>query len=137
MGKAYSKDLVVLLNGVDLSRFCDTSEHHKKPDVVDVTTYGNDSHRKEGTLLDGTGSIGGIFDNTTAPASGAGPRAVINPLVGTTVQYIRRPEGTGVGKSQDKVNVVVGEYVETAPVADIVRWTLALEYDGDIDSTPQ
>lgn len=127
------KRMVVLLNGVDISVYCNSNEHHKKPDIVDNTTYGKDAHVKEGTLLDGSGSIGGVYDSSAV----AGPRAVINPLVGETVPYIRRPEGTGAGKPQDLVNVVVGEYVETAPVADMVRWTCALEYSDSINSTPQ
>jgi hypothetical protein len=128
-----AKNTVVLLNATDISQYCDSSEHHKKPDIIDKTTYGKNSHVKEGTLLDGNGSIGGIYDTSAS----AGPRAIINPLVGTTVTYIRRPEGTGSGLPQDSVSVVVGEYVETSPVAEIVRWTLALEYSDDIDSTPQ
>lgn len=133
MTTAKAKNTVILLNGVDVSVYCDNSEHHKKPDFEDVTTYGKDAHVKEGTLLDGNGSIGGLYDSSAV----AGPRAIINPLVGQTVPYIRRPEGTGAGKPQDLVNVVVGEYVETAPVAGMVRWTLALEYSDSINSTPQ
>jgi hypothetical protein len=130
---AKGKSMVVLLGGADLSQFCDTNEHHVKPDIIDKTTFGKNSHVKEGTLLDGSGSIGGIYDTSQS----IGPRAVIQPLMGTTVTYIRRPEGTGTGLPQDSVAVVVGEYVETAPVAEIVRWTLALEYTDDINSAVQ
>lgn len=133
MSRSHSKNTYISLNGVNLSTYCDSSEHHKKPDIHDVTTYGKNSHVKDGGLLDGTGSIGGIYDSTAS----TGPRAVINPLVGTTVTYIRRVEGTGSGKPQDSVSAVVGEYVETSPVADMVRWTLALEYSDDITSTTQ
>lgn len=133
MSTAKGKLMVVLLGGTDISTFCDSNEHHKKPDIEDTTTYGQDAHTKEGTLLDGNGSIGGLYDTSAV----AGPRALINPLVGQTVAYVRRPEGTGTGKAQDLVNVVVGEYVETAPVGGMVRWTLALEYSGTINSTPQ
>lgn len=133
MGTAKGKSMVVLLNGVDISIYCDSNEHHKKPDIDDITTYGKAAHVKEGNLLDGNGAIGGLYDSSVL----AGPRAIINPLVGQTVPYIRRPEGTGAGKPQDSVNVVVGEYVETAPVADHIRWTLALEYSDVINSTPQ
>lgn len=133
MATSAGKKLVILLGGVNLSQYCDSNEHHKKPDIVDKTTYGKDAHVKEGTLLDGNGSIGGTYDTSIVD----GPRSVINPLIGTTVVYTRRVEGTGAGKPQDVVNVVVGEYVETAPVADIVRWTLALEYSDTINSTPQ
>lgn len=133
MAPVHGKNTVIILNGSDLSVFCDSSEHHKKPDVHDLTTYGKDAHVKQGGLLDGNGSIGGIYDSST----GTGPRAVINPLVGQNVTYTRRVEGTGAGRPQDTVNVVVGEYVETDPVADYVRWTLALDYSDTINSTPQ
>jgi hypothetical protein len=133
MATAKAKNLYVSLGGADLSQYCDSNEHHVKPDIVDKTTYGKNSHVKEGTLLDGSGSIGGIYDSSLV----SGPAAVINPLIGTTVTYVRRPEGTGSGKPQHSVSVVVGEYVETAPVAEIIRWTLALEYSDDIDYTPQ
>lgn len=133
MPTAKGKNAVVLLGGADLSIYCDTHEHHVKPDIVDKTTYGKNSHVKEGTLLDGNGSLGGIYDTSLV----TGPAAVINPLIGTTVTYIRRPEGTGSGKPQQSVQVVVGEYVETVPVAEIIRWTLALEYSDDVDYTPQ
>jgi hypothetical protein len=127
------KTLVTLINGVDISQFCDSNEHHVKPDVIDKTTYGQDAHVKEGVLLDGNGSIGGIYDTSKS----VGPRAVLQALVGQTVPYIRRPEGTGSGLAQDSVQVVVGEYVETQPIADIARWTCALEYSGSVDDTVQ
>lgn len=133
MSSAKSKNVVVLLNGIDISQFCDSSETHEKPDIVDRTGYGKKSHVKEGTLLDGSGSIGGWYDTSKS----IGPRAVIKPIIGLTVPYIWRPEGTGSGLAQDSVQVVVGEYVQTAPIADIVRWTLALEYSDDVDSTVQ
>jgi hypothetical protein len=130
---AKSKNVVVLIAGTDISQYCDSSEHHVKPDIIDKTTYGKDAHVKEGTLLDGNGSLGGIYDTSVV----AGPRAILEALCGQTVAYIRRVEGTGAGKPQNSVSVVVGEYVETAPVADIVRWTCALEYSDSVTNTPQ
>lgn len=133
MATAKAKSTFVSIAAIDISAYCDSNEHHVKPDIVDKTTYGQDAHVKEGTLLDGNGSIGGIYDTSLV----SGPRAVLQSLVGQTVAYVRRPEGTGSGKPQDAVNVVVGEYVETSPVGEIVRWTCALEYSGSVDSTPQ
>lgn len=133
MSTAKSKNLVVLINGTDISQYCDSNEHHVKPDIIDKTTYGKDAHVKEGTLLDGNGALGGIYDTSVV----AGPRAILEALVGQTVTYIRRVEGTGAGKPQNLVSVVVGEYVETAPVADIVRWTCALEYSDSVNNTAQ
>lgn len=132
MSTVKGKRMVVLINGSDISQYCDSNEHHKKADIQNITGYGKNAHVKEGTLLDGNGNIGGTYDSAAS-----GPRAILNPLVGQTVAYIRRPEGTGSGLPQDAVDVVVGEYYETAPVADMVRWTCALEYSDEIDSTPQ
>lgn len=133
MSTVKGKRMVVLINGTDISTYCDANEHRKKSDIQDITTYGKDAHVKEGVLLDGNGNIGGLYDSSAV----SGPRAILNALVGQTVPYVRRPEGTGSGLPQDAVDVVVGEYYETAPVADMVRWTCALEYSDDIDSTPQ
>lgn len=133
MGSAKAKNAVIIINGSDLSPFLDTSEHHRKPDIIEKTTYGKDAKVKEGTLLDGNGSLGGIYDTSVS----AGPRAILEPLCGQTVVMIRRVEGTGAGKPQMTVNVVIGEYVETLPVGDIVRWTQALEYSDSIVDTIQ
>lgn len=133
MATAKSKNAALLINGTDISQYCDSGELHVKSDVIDKTTYGKDAHVKEGTLLDSSASIGGIYDTSVV----AGPRAILKALVGQTVTYIWRPEGTGTGKPQDLVSVVIGEYVETAPVADIVRWTCAIEGSDSINSTPQ
>lgn len=133
MATAKSKNVVVLINGTDISQYCDSGEPHVKSDIIDKTTFGKDAHVKEGTLLDSNASLGGVYDTSLV----SGPRAILKPLVGQTVPFIWRPEGTGAGKPQDVVNVVVGEYVETAPVADIVRWTCSLDGSDSINSTPQ
>jgi hypothetical protein len=120
------KDAVFTLNAADISDFIDTVTFTDSADSLDVTTFGNDSHRKRGGLNDGTLAIGGVYDTTVS-----GPRDVVKPLKGTVVAFQWRPEGTGAGKPQTTGNVLVQEYVESSPVADIVRWTASLERDGD------
>lgn len=133
MAFVHGKNTFISLDGDNLSAFTNTSTLTRTADTHDVTTYGKNSRVRTGGLLDGTASMGGIYDNT----AGTGPRAVIEPLVGTTVELIRQPEGTGSGKPQDKVDVVVKSYVETNPVADMVTWTCELELSDDVDSTAQ
>lgn len=133
MAFVHGKDTFISLDGDNLSAFCNTSTLTRQADSHDVTTYGQDSHVFVGGLGNGTASIGGFYDNTAS----TGPRAVIEPLVGTVVVLIRQPEGTGSGLPQDEVNVLVTNYVETSPVADIVTWTAALQLSGDIDTTAQ
>lgn len=120
------------LGGDNLSTYTTTSQLERTSDSHDVTTYGKDAHVKQGGLLDGTSTASGIYDNTAM----TGPRAVIEPLIGTVVELIRQPEGPGAGKPQDKVDVLVVKYVETNPVADMVTWSVDLELSDDVDSTP-
>jgi hypothetical protein len=134
MAFVHGSDTVILIDTTDdISQYCTQSDLKRTVDSHDVTTYGKKTHVYRGGLGDGTSSISGLYDNTAV----TGPRAVLEPLLGTNVELIRRPEGTGTGKPQDKVTVLVGEYTETAPVADMVTWSLSLQLSGEVDSTAQ
>lgn len=132
MAFVHGKNTFISLNGSDLSAFTNASELNRSADIHDVTTYGKNSHVKLGGLGDGKASMSGIYDN-----GATGPRDIIEPLVGTTVTLVRRPEGTGSGLPQDSVSVVVAGYVETAPVADMVTWSAELELSDEVTSTNQ
>jgi hypothetical protein len=133
MAFIHGKNTFVSLDGDDLSAFANQSELARMGDSHDVTTFGQDSHVKQGGLLDGTSTMSGVYDNTAA----TGPRAVIAPLIGTVVPFIRQPEGTGASLPQDSVDVLVTGYTETNPVADMVTWSVEMELSGDVDSTAQ
>jgi len=133
MAFVHGKNTVITLDGDDLSAFTNTSELTRGADTHDVTCYGATDHVFSGGLGKGTASMGGVYDNTAA----TGPRAVIEPVIGTVVTLIRKPEGTGAGKPQDSVSVVVEEYVETSPVADMVTWSVKLLMSGAVTSTTQ
>jgi len=132
MSFVHSKNTVFLLNGIDLSAFTNQSSFGRRADTHDVTTYGKDDHVFVGGLGNSDMSASGIYDN-----GATGPRDVIEPLVGQTVPCVRRPEGTGSGRPQDTVNVVVGEYVETSPVADMVAWSVQLQGSDTVTSINQ
>lgn len=132
MSFVHAKDTYISLDGDDLSQDTDSSELGRTADTHDVTTYGNDSHVYEPGLLDSTFKMSGTYDNRVG-----GPGTVINPLVGTKVVLVRRKEGTGSGKPQESVDVVVKGYTESSPVADYVKWSADLQGSGDIDFTPQ
>lgn len=129
----HGSETFVSLDGVDLSTYTETSEVGRKSDVHDVTTYGKKAHVKKGGLLDGTVKMSGTYDDTAT----TGPRDAISSRLGTTVAFIRRPEGTGVGKPQDSCDVVVAGYTETDPVADMIKWACDLEISDVVDTTPQ
>jgi len=128
----HGKETYISLNAVDLSAFTNSSDLTRKADKHDVTTYGKDSHVYQGGLLDGDANMSGVYDNGSS-----GPRDTIEPLIGTVVELIRRPEGTGSGLPMDTVDVLVEEYVETAPVADMVTWAVKLQLSDDVASTNQ
>ncbi len=132
MAFTHGKDTFVSLNGSDLSAFTNESEFGRKADKHDVTTYGKADHVYAGGLGDGSFEMSGIYDNGVT-----GPRDIIEPLIGTVVTLIRRPEGTGTGKPQDSVSVLVEEYVETSPVADMVTWSATLQPSDAVTSTNQ
>lgn len=121
------------LDGDDLSIYSDNLQKERTADSHDVTTFGKSSHVFSGGLKNGTCTVSGFYDSTAL----TGPRAVINPLVGQVVELIHQPEGAGSGKPQDKVDVLVTKYAETAPVADMIKWSLDLQFSDDVDSTAQ
>lgn len=133
MAFIHGKGSVVSLGGSDLSVYGASVEWARKADSHDVTTFGKNAHVKQGGLLDGTAKVEGIYDNSAT----IGPRAVINPKIGTVVAMVWRPEGTGSGRPQDTVNVLVVGYTESSPVADMVKWTLDLELSDDVTTISQ
>lgn len=129
----HGKKTVIKVATKDLSAYTDSSELPRTADSHDVTTYGNDSHRKAGGLLDGSFTMSGTYDTTLV----TGPKAVLEPLLGTVVPVIRQPEGTGVGKPQNAFNGLLTKYTETNPVADMVKWSCEFEIDGDVNNAVQ
>lgn len=122
MAFVHGKTAYVSLSATDLSAFCTSVGNKRSADSHDVTTFGKTRKVYAGGLLDGTFDISGIYDN-----GASGPKAIVEPLIGTVVELIYRPEGTGSGKPETTVDVLVTAYEETAPVADMVTWTATLQ----------
>ncbi len=133
MAFVHGRGAVVLLDSDALSAFVNNTGVEVSADSHDVTTYGKNAHVFQGGLKAGTTTISGIYDSTAV----TGPGAVIRPLVGTVVPFTWRPEGTGSSKPQLVVDVLVGKYVETAPVADMITWSCDLQHSDDADYTAQ
>lgn len=132
MAFVHGKNTYIELDSNDLSTFVNTSEITREADEHDVTTYGREAHDFAGGLATGSATMSGTYDNGTT-----GPRAVVDPLLGTKVTLIRRPEGTGSGLPQDSITVLVRNYVETNPVADMVAWSCEMRLSSVVDTTPQ
>ncbi len=129
----HGKNTVVMLDSDSLSAYSNNTGLEVNADSHDTTTYGKEAHVFAGGLKGGTTTVSGIYDNTAM----VGPAAVIKPLIGTVVELIFRPDGTGSGKAQTIVDVLVIKYTETAPVADMVTWAVDLQHSDAPSYTAQ
>jgi hypothetical protein len=132
VARKHSKLTVIIIDGDDVSAFCTDSNCEQSSGTEDVTTYGKNSVVKDATLLDGVFGCSGKYDD-----GATGPRAVLKPLVGTTVTVQYRPEGTGSGLPQDSFSAVITKYAETAPIAGYRLWSLETEPSDDWTTTDQ
>lgn len=133
MPMVHGKDVYLSLDTTDISHYCNNTEWNREADSHDTTTYGATAHTFKGGLKNGTATIGGFYDSDAT----AGPKATIEPMVGTVVELIHRPEGTGDGLPEDTVSVLVLNYQQTEPVADMITWTAELQFSGDVTTTSQ
>jgi hypothetical protein len=132
MAFVHGKDAYTSLDANDISAFCNSVEMKRSADSHDTTTFGKTGHVYQGGLTDGTASIGGIYDDTAS-----GPKAVVEPLLGTVVDLVYRPEGTGTGKPEQTCDVLVMSYEESAPVADMIQWKAELQISDAVTTADQ
>lgn len=134
MALRHGKDTVVRINSTDISAFTNSTAMTDETDTNEVTCYGAARKAYIAGLGDGSFTIGGVHDDSIA-----GARAVIKPLkaAGTAVPFQYRPEGTGSGKAQSSVNVIVKSFNMSSPVAEQVAWTAELQMTGALDETNQ
>jgi hypothetical protein len=132
MPESHGKLTVVKLNAIDISAFTDSTTFEREADEHDSTCYGVDDKEVVGGLKGGKVTIGGKY-----MTGATGPGTVIESLLGTKVAFIYQSEGTGTGKPQRSATVLVKSYNQSAPVADIVRWTAELTISGSISTTAQ
>lgn len=130
----HGKGTGVSIDGDSLAGYGTSVAFNRSADSHDVTTFGKNSHVYQSGLKDGTGTVTGIYDNT----ANTGPSAIFRPLLGgAAVTFVYQPEGTGSGKPEAEVDVIVTAFEETSPVADMVTWSATLQFSDDIDDTPQ
>lgn len=133
MTAVHGRNTVITVATKDISPYTKTSSLELNPDVHDTSGYGITNKTKAGGLIDGKFSMSGTYDNTAS----TGPGYALKPIVGTTVAVVRKIEGTGTGKPQETFNAVVGKYVETSPVDDMVTWSQDFEISGSITTITQ
>lgn len=127
MSFTHGKNTVVIFNGTDISQFTKNTDWEETADSHDTTCYGKNSHVFQGGLKTGKASLSGIYDDTAT-----GPYDIVRPQRGNVVSLVYRPEGTGSGKPQETVNVLVTSWKQSAPVADMIQWTAEFTFSDDI-----
>lgn len=134
MALRHGKDTVVTVATFDLSVYTKTSTLEQAANVHNITGYTptGDAETNQGGTKKATFSMGGVYDDGTS-----GPRAKLQPLLGTTVSIVRKPAGTGTGKAQDVFSAVLEKYVETNPFDDMISWTAEFTVSGVVNATPQ
>jgi hypothetical protein len=134
MAAIHGKNTAVDIDDNDLSIYSNNVTFTRTADSHETTTFGSDSKTYVSGLKDGTATVEGIYDSTTA----TGPSAVFRPLIGgVAVPFTFQPEGAGGTKPQALVDVIVTQYEESAPVGDMITWSAELQFTGDITDTPQ
>lgn len=129
----HSKGAVITINAQSLTAYANNIEWARTADSHDVTTFGKNDHVFMGGLGNGTATVTGFYDSTAV----TGPRGILEPLIGTVVGMIYRPEGTGTGKPEDSVNVLVTGYTESVPVADMITWQCSLQLSDAVVTSAQ
>lgn len=132
MARKHSKATVIIIDGNDVSGDCTDSNCEQSAGTEDNTTYGKNVQVFDPTLLTGAFGCSGKYNDAAT-----GPRDVLKPLVGTSVNIKYRPEGTGSGLPQDSFTAVITKYTETAPVAGYRTWALETQPSDVWDSTNQ
>ena len=132
MAFVHGKNTSVTIDSDDLSAYCNSVQFNRSADSHDVTTFGKNQKVYNSGLKDGEVTLEGIYDSTAA----TGPGAVLRPLVGgANVEFVYKPEGSGVGKPVATVDVIVTAYEESAPVADMITWSATLQMSDSIADT--
>lgn len=131
MGKIHGSTQVITVGGDPVK--VTTSQLERGGDSHDVSESGDDNHVFHAGLGTGTFTMGGVYDSTAL----TGPAAVLKPLVNTVVEFTRAIEGTGVGKPLETFDAHITKYVETAPVADMVTWSLDATVSGGVVDSVQ
>lgn len=136
MAFIHGKNTVVKWGAVDLSTFTESTDVNDGTEAEEVTTYGPTRTRKSygGSLGDGTITCTGTSDD-----GAAGPAKTLQPLMdaGSPVTFTFQPKGTGVGRPQLVVDVIITAFNVTSPVGGYSKWTCEMQMSGAVNRADQ
>jgi hypothetical protein len=136
MAFIHGKNTVVKFGATDLSTFTESTDFNDGVTAEKVTTYGPTRTREEygGSLGDGK-----ITCKGTADDGAAGPEAILAPLMDAAapVVFTFQPKGTGTGKPQKIVSVIITAFNTSHPVGGFVKWTCEMQMTGTVNRAVQ
>lgn len=121
MSSVHGKHTVLTVDGDDISAYCNASELELTAADHETHGYGVDDEEVEGGLLGGKFTASGVYEQKSTATS---PKAVIQPVLGSKVVVVRKPEGTATGKPQQTFTILVTKYAESNPVGDMITWSM-------------
>jgi hypothetical protein len=126
MAFIHGKGTSISVDSVDLSAFTDNVSYKRAIDSHDVSTFGATGHKYQGGLTDGTITLTGTYDDGSST-----PKTTLEAAMdgGVEVAFVYE-EQVASGKAKTTGNVLVTAYEETAPVADMIKWSATLQLSG-------
>jgi len=117
-------------NSNDVSPYVTDVTFKRSNDVHDTTCYGSSAHTYLAGLVDGEITVTGLWDKTST----VGSEVVFNGAVGVAAAsaFAWGPEGSTAGDVKYTGNAVLKDYQESAPVADLVKFTATLSISGAV-----
>lgn len=136
MAFIHGKNTVVKWGANDLSTYTESTDFNDGVAAEKVTTYGPTRTRESYGASLGDGKI---TCKGTADDGATGPEAVLAPLMdtGAPVTFTFQPKGTGVGRPQKVVDVIITAFNTSHPVGGYVKWTCEMQMSGAINRAPQ
>lgn len=124
----HGKSLQISVATHDISPYCTEVDLERDNDTHDTTTYGQTGHTFIAGLTNGKMTINGLWDKTAS----VGSYTVFKALIGVSAPsaFIYGPEGPTSGNVKITGTAVLESYSETAPVADLVKFTAVMQISG-------
>lgn len=122
----------VIVNGVDLSAYCNSIDFPVTVDNADTTTMGLTWRTNLSGLKSAELSLEGFYD----PTATTGPAAVLRGVIsgGTPVALIYRPGGSVAGQYSHTMNGNITGYGESNSLDDAIAFSAGFVTTGTVTS---
>jgi hypothetical protein len=126
MAFTHGKDAYFVWNSVNLSSYINDISFPQEVDLAETSTMGNTAKTFLAGLLDGSISIGGLFDSTADAALGG--------AIGTSAAFEFRANSGAVSATNPKYtgSAILQSYEPSASVGDAVQASAEFQISGAV-----